>query len=354
MRIVVTVVLVLVTGVLLGTIGSIAWETYTFAERLRAQILPGARINDVDVGQMTRDEALAAVLAEVDPVLDRPIEVRGPAGHTYRTSPRELGSSSDAEAVVDEAFTASRTVPWLGLVRMRWLGERLEFDEWVAIRHDEEAARAFVERVAAGVNRQPVDAKMDTSRGRVDVTPEQAGLVVDTDATGAALAEEVRGPAGAPGVVELEVRQIAPAVTAASFGKVLLVRVGENKLYLYDGGKITHEWLVTTGLPGYPTPTGRFSIGAKRFMPTWVNPAPDGWGKGMPASIGPGPGNPLGVRALNWIDEQGRDTGIRFHGTQAVSQLGRPGSHGCVRLSNDAVVVLYDLVDVGTPIISVA
>ena len=68
----------------------------------------------------------------------------------------------------------------------------------------------------------------------------------------------------------------------------------------------------------------------------------------MPAMIPPGPGNPLGTRALNWSAD-----GIRFHGTEATYSLGYNASHGCVRMSMPAVEFLYDLVEVGTPIVSV-
>ena len=67
----------------------------------------------------------------------------------------------------------------------------------------------------------------------------------------------------------------------------------------------------------------------------------------MPASIPPGPGNPLGTRALNW-----NASGIRFHGTEATYSLGYNASHGCVRMAMPDVEQLYDLVEVGTPIIS--
>ena len=67
----------------------------------------------------------------------------------------------------------------------------------------------------------------------------------------------------------------------------------------------------------------------------------------MPASIPPGINNPLGLRAINWSAPA-----IRFHGTQALYSLGYNASHGCVRMSNDDVIELYDMIDVGTPIVS--
>jgi hypothetical protein len=68
----------------------------------------------------------------------------------------------------------------------------------------------------------------------------------------------------------------------------------------------------------------------------------------MPATIPPGPGNPLGLRAINWSAPA-----IRFHGTSATYSLGYNASHGCVRMANEDVIQLYDMIDVGTPIVSV-
>jgi lipoprotein-anchoring transpeptidase ErfK/SrfK len=90
----------------------------------------------------------------------------------------------------------------------------------------------------------------------------------------------------------------------------------------------------------------------KRFEPTWYNPAPNGWGSDMPAVIGPGPDNPLGLRALNW-NRGGADTLIRFHGTPNESSIGEAASRGCVRMFNSDVIELYDLVPSGTAIVSI-
>ncbi|HEX2196650.1 MAG TPA: L,D-transpeptidase, partial [Actinomycetota bacterium] len=43
----------------------------------------------------------------------------------------------------------------------------------------------------------------------------------------------------------------------------------------------------------------------------------------------------------------------RFHGTSATYSLGYNASHGCVRMSNADVIQLYDMIEVGTPIVSV-
>ncbi|MCA1708693.1 MAG: L,D-transpeptidase, partial [Actinobacteria bacterium] len=172
----------------------------------------------------------------------------------------------------------------------------------------------------------------------------RAGRKVLTHESRAALMSALRS--GDPDV-DLDVKTLVPEKTTEDFDQVLLVRIGENKLYLYQDGEITHSWPVAPGQPEYPTPTGLYEVTEKRYMPTWVNPSPDTWGADMPAEIPPGPSNPLGLRAINWSAPA-----IRFHGTQALYSLGYNASHGCVRMSNPDVIELYDIIEVGTPIVS--
>ena len=55
----------------------------------------------------------------------------------------------------------------------------------------------------------------------------------------------------------------------------------------------------------------------KLVNPSWHNPAPDGWGADMPLVIPPGPGNPLGTRALAL-----NAPGILIHGSYAAWSIG--------------------------------
>ena len=42
---------------------------------------------------------------------------------------------------------------------------------------------------------------------------------------------------------------------------------------------------------------------------------------------------------------------IYIHGTPDTTEIGKPGSHGCVRMRNADLVELFDLVPVGTPVL---
>jgi lipoprotein-anchoring transpeptidase ErfK/SrfK len=335
---------VLVVALTVATwLAALAYGTWAYAQGLAGRLLPGAVVAGIDVGGLTPHEALATVRAVTEAPLDRQVVLRF-QDRTWTTTPRALGSASDAEEAIADAVTFSAAATWSDLARLRWFGEPVTFRRDVSLTHDPTAARAWVDSLAAAVNRAPSDAALDTSTGWVRVVPEQLGYVVNTEATATALAEAVEGGATE---VALGVDGVPAAVTTAAFDQVLLLRQDEHKLYLYQDGAMTHSWTVATGTAGYPTPTGIHNVTLKRYLPTWVNPSPNGWGRSLPARIGPGRGNPLGLRALNWSAPN-----IRFHGTQEVSSLGRDASHGCVRMSNPDVIELFDLVREGATIVS--
>ncbi len=66
----------------------------------------------------------------------------------------------------------------------------------------------------------------------------------------------------------------------------------------------------------------------------------------MPAYIPPGPGNPLGTRAL-YLNAPG----IRIHGTYNSASIGTYASHGCIRMLIGDSEALFPLVPVGTKVI---
>jgi hypothetical protein len=337
------IVTAIVAGLAVLGIAGAAWATFDYSNEYAGRILPGTRIAGVDVSGMSSEQALAAVEGAIQPQLTRSVEISH-EDRTWRVTPQEIGARSNAENAVASALEASRETSFFKRMRMRLLGDELGFARDIAITYPRQGVRGFVKGIASGFERDARDASIDYSSGWVEIVSDRVGRdVIETKSQRLLMRALRRGSSD----TRLAVKVTKPKVTADEFDQVLLLRIGENKLYLYEGGKITNSWTVATGQPEYPTPTGIYEVVEKRYMPTWVNPDPTGWGASMPASIPPGPSNPLGVRALNWSAEA-----IRFHGTSATYSLGYNASHGCVRLSNEEVVGLYDLVDVGTPIVS--
>lgn len=339
--------LLVVLGVLLGLLlvaaAGASYAGYQYAEKYDGRILPGSTIAGADVGGMTETEAIEAVDAAIGPELDRPIAVTW-RKKTWTVTPREIGARSNALAAVRSALAVSADTSFAEKTRMRMLGEPLDFERDVAITYPHQGATGFVQGIASSIDKDAVDAGIDYSSGWVEFSKAKPGFATDVKKSKKGLMQALKN---GNATVDLVVDKVEPATTADDFRQVLLVRIGENKLYLYQDGKITHDWPVAPGQPQYPTPTGIFSVELKRYMPTWVNPAIDRWGANLPASIPPGPNNPLGVRAINWTAPA-----IRFHGTSALYSLGYNASHGCVRMSNADVIELYDLIDVGATIVS--
>jgi lipoprotein-anchoring transpeptidase ErfK/SrfK len=66
----------------------------------------------------------------------------------------------------------------------------------------------------------------------------------------------------------------------------------------------------------------------------------------LPRMVAGGPGNPLGARAM-YIG----GTEYRIHGTNDPTTIGKQVSSGCIRLTNDNVIDLYNRVKIGAKVI---
>jgi lipoprotein-anchoring transpeptidase ErfK/SrfK len=188
-----------------------------------------------------------------------------------------------------------------------------------------------------------VDSSLTVKKERLNVSKSAVGYKLDKASTLVAVSKALRdGKRDA----KLKVDTVKPRLTEYSFGKTILVVKSERHLYLYNGPKLEKDYDVAIGTPGRPTPSGWWVIENKRYMPTWTNPAPNGWGAGMPAYIGPGYSNPLGTRALDL-----NASGIRIHGSSADYSIGTAASHGCMRMHMWDIEDLYDRVEVGTRVI---
>ena len=94
--------------------------------------------------------------------------------------------------------------------------------------------------------------------------------------------------------------------------------------------------------------SGIETVSLKKINPPWT-PTPEMMRENpkLPAYVPGGhPMNPLGVRALYL-----GNTAYRIHGTDAPWTIGSNVSKGCVRMFNEDVTELYDMVPVGTKVV---
>jgi lipoprotein-anchoring transpeptidase ErfK/SrfK len=96
--------------------------------------------------------------------------------------------------------------------------------------------------------------------------------------------------------------------------------------------------------------SGVATVGRMTEWPDWI-PTPD-----IRARLGPfpdrvagGPANPLGARAL-YLFQGKTDTLYRIHGTNQPEYIGQAVSSGCIRMTNEDVIDLYDRVKLGATV----
>ncbi|MEO6396478.1 MAG: L,D-transpeptidase [Devosia sp.] len=140
-------------------------------------------------------------------------------------------------------------------------------------------------------------------------------------------------------------REIVPYETKFKVGTII-IETGERRLYLVLPDGMALRYGIGVGRDGF-TWAGQHKLTRKAEWPGWTPPAemrkrvPD-----LPAYMPGGPKNPLGARAL-YIGS----TLYRIHGTSEPWTIGQAVSSGCIRLTNEDVIDLYDRVKVGTLVV---
>ncbi len=115
---------------------------------------------------------------------------------------------------------------------------------------------------------------------------------------------------------------LALALPGAAFaGVVAQISLSNQRMQVYVNGQPTYTWKVSTARPGYRTPTGT-------YKPTTLS-------RYHRSSIYDGSPMPYSIFFYK---------GYAIHGSYETKYLGRPASHGCVRLHPSNAAQLYSLV----------
>lgn len=120
----------------------------------------------------------------------------------------------------------------------------------------------------------------------------------------------------------------------------VLVEPGEFELTVLHQGRFVRRFAIGTGTDENPTPTGLFTVCDKQVNPTkWPDPAD------RRKITGGSPENPLGSR---WI---AIGLGYGIHGTNDPKSIGQKASRGCIRMNNEDVEQLYDMLVEGSRVV---
>ena len=135
----------------------------------------------------------------------------------------------------------------------------------------------------------------------------------------------------------------------------IVINLGTMRLFYFSPPESDGTQWITThpigiGRENWLTPTGKARIVKKVVGPIWYPPASvrrehAKKGDRLPASVPPGPDNPLGTHALylSWPR-------YLIHGTNKPPGVGMQVSHGCIRMYPEDIIPLYEQVKVGTSV----
>jgi lipoprotein-anchoring transpeptidase ErfK/SrfK len=286
----------------------------------KAKVLPqGVTIGGIHVGGLAPRAAYLVVRAAFNSPLVLTI-----GAHKVVASPSRLGAVAYAKNAVSRARFAppGTAVP---------LGVNIEGSR----------VRRLVASLGKRFDRDAVDAQLLLRNLVPFITDGAPGKKLDAKGAVAAILGALRQNRRT-GIV-LPYGEVPQTITRRTFGPVIVIHRGSNRLYLYKGMKPWRTFAVATGQAIYPTPLGRFEIVVKWKDPWWY-PPDSPWAKGA-KPIPPGPGNPLGTR---WMGLSAPGVGI--HGTPDPASLGYSASHGCIRMYIPYAEWLFDHVDIGTPV----
>lgn len=167
------------------------------------------------------------------------------------------------------------------------------------------------------------DADNDGLSDDLEIKFKTKPLVADTDADGYSDFEELDN---AFDPLSTSTNKLAQKVEIA---------LKTQTLTYYVAGEKWKEFMVSTGKPSMPTPTGEFMV-VNKIKKAWSRT----YGLWMPFWLGLDRGS-IGIHELPvWPN------GYR----EGENHLGKPVSHGCIRLGLGSAQYLFSRVDVGLPV----
>jgi lipoprotein-anchoring transpeptidase ErfK/SrfK len=130
------------------------------------------------------------------------------------------------------------------------------------------------------------------------------------------------------------------------------VRIGEQRVYVYQGDSLAGESPITTGKPGHDTPPGHYTVLVKdidhksNLYGLMVDA--NGYVVSGDAKAGdaPPPGAVYDAADMPYYMRI-RDDGVGMH---AGYLPGYPASHGCIRLPHAFAELLFSNISLGTPV----
>jgi lipoprotein-anchoring transpeptidase ErfK/SrfK len=289
-------------------------------------ISAGITVGGTLVGGLSAGEAADVLRA----AFAKPLKLVVSPTRTISVEPKELGASAYVGDAVKRALTYHRA------------GINVPLSVRVATTNVER----YAEQLGRDLDRAPVDSRWVLRNLRPFPTESKDGRRLNRVLASRGIVGLLRRNDRDP--LQLPFRTLQPKTSPGTIGHAIVIRRGENRLYLYRGDRFVRRFQVATGQSIYPTPLGHFAVVIKERNPWWYPPVGSAWAAGE-KPVPPGPGNPLGTR---WMGLSAPNVGI--HGTPDAASIGYSASHGCIRMRIPEAEWLFDHVEVGTQVFIVA
>ncbi len=218
----------------------------------------------------------------------------------------------------------------------------------LVLTHSHAKVAAFVRSVSQTVSVAPRDATLKLGLRHMQIRRAKVGRTIDERAA-ARMIDATLDDDAANRFVHAAVIKIHPKVNAddirAQNTTIVTVDRANFTLRLFKHLRIARRYPIAVGRAGLETPTGLYHVQDKQINPSWHVPNAAWAGDLAGHVIPPGPSDPLVAR---WM---GLASGVGIHGTNEPWTVGSAASHGCIRMRPEDVIVLFDRVPLGTPVL---
>ena len=115
------------------------------------------------------------------------------------------------------------------------------------------------------------------------------------------------------------------------------VDISDRKIRVFQGDRLTATHDVAVGTKEWPTPTGSWEFHRVDLNPEWVPPKDEEWAKDEERQPPGSADNPMGHARLVYRMPN------TVHGTDDLNSLGKASSHGSIRVANEVVLQLAEI-----------
>jgi vancomycin resistance protein YoaR len=200
--------LLLIVAVLVAGAG-----LYYLDRSYQGKIYPNVSVQGLQVGEMTPDQAEAALRSRYGVFLQRPATVTY-GDRSWQPGLSDVGVDFDFKGAIDSAYRAGRGNGLLENIQEVYAIWQNGLDLPVHVSFDQNAMRRYVETISAGLDQAPLDAQLRLVGTTVATQPARSGRQVLVDQTVQELTQSLR--TFTPHTIALRTRTLPPRLDDAA------------------------------------------------------------------------------------------------------------------------------------------